>query len=64
MRDSRIESKLTQETGKGLFAMDGVHFFLGSSLLRKDAKRIFGIGKPRKNGLPYASFFGGENAHR
>jgi flagellar protein FlgJ len=32
-------------------------FFLVRAYIRKDAKRISGIGKPRKNGFPYATFF-------
>ena len=41
-RDSRIESVLTQETGKGLFAKDGVQkFSLVLSLLCKTQNANF-----------------------
>jgi hypothetical protein len=62
MRDSRIESqrKLTQETGKDLFAMDGVQNFFSLSFISQGCETRRGAGKLRKNGLPRSTFIFGK----
>jgi hypothetical protein len=56
--------RLTQETGKGLFAMDGVQIFSVLRLSPQGRGMHHGAGKLRKNGLPCFFFFRGAHAYR
>lgn len=57
-------SRLSQETGKGMFAMDGVQNFLVLSLSAHGRVSHLGTGKFRKNELPCSLFFqGGKNGY-
>ncbi len=58
-RDSRIESvkNSMQETGKSLFAMDGVQIFSSFRVFaRMDAECFYGVGASDEKGAPLHFF--------